>query len=185
MKTQKIYRVLLVAALFQFIALVSSAQVTITAYIKGQTQGEIKGEFTAKGPETGTIECIGYNDEVLSPRDPQSGLPTGKRMEKPLVITTHFDSSTPKLLQAMYTNENLTQVYLELVRPNAAGVPTVFAKIQLANANIASINQVFDKSANSLEKGTISVKIALTFQKITFTYTAGGITASDVWMATR
>src|SRR5580698_3090421 len=117
MKTHKVFRVLLAAVLFQFIALASSAQVTILAYIKGQKLGEIKGDVPAKAPGAGTIECFGYSDEIISPRDPASGLPTGKRMHKPITITTHFDSSTPLLLEAMYTNENLTSVKLDLSRP--------------------------------------------------------------------
>jgi hypothetical protein len=33
--------------------------------------------------------------EIVSPRDPQSGLPTGKRMHKPMVITKELDAAAP------------------------------------------------------------------------------------------
>jgi type VI secretion system (T6SS) effector Hcp len=42
-------------------------------------------------PGTGLMEEEG----VVSPRDPASGLPTGKRMHKPFVITKEIDKSSP------------------------------------------------------------------------------------------
>ncbi|HZF48038.1 MAG TPA: type VI secretion system tube protein Hcp, partial [Polyangiaceae bacterium] len=56
----------------------------LNAYLKlkGQTQGEIKGSVTQKGRE-GKIMVIAVSHEIMSPRDPASGLPTGKRMHKP------------------------------------------------------------------------------------------------------
>ena len=71
MKTHQIYRVFLFAALLQVITLISSAQVTIYATIKGQKSGDIKGSVTTKGLE-GAIECTAFSTEDISPRDPQS-----------------------------------------------------------------------------------------------------------------
>lgn len=38
---------------------------------------------------------------VTTPRDAASGLPTGKRQHKPLVITKELDKSSPLLMEAM------------------------------------------------------------------------------------
>lgn len=52
---------------------------------------------------TGKIRCadgsctISFEQEIVSPRDPASGLPTGKRMHKPFVITKELDKSSPML----------------------------------------------------------------------------------------
>ncbi|CDI94962.1 secreted protein Hcp [Pseudomonas aeruginosa PA38182] len=35
----------------------------------------------------------GFNHEVIIPRDPQSGQPTGQRVHKPVVITKVFDAT--------------------------------------------------------------------------------------------
>ena len=49
----------------------------------------------------GKIRCadgscsISFDQEVVSPRDAASGLPTGKRMHKPFVITKELDKSSP------------------------------------------------------------------------------------------
>jgi len=52
---------------------------------------------------TGKIRCadgsctISFDQEIVSPRDAASGLPTGKRMHKPFVITKELDKSSPML----------------------------------------------------------------------------------------
>jgi len=52
---------------------------------------------------SGKIRCadgsctISFEQEVVSPRDAASGLPTGKRQHKPFVITKELDKSSPTL----------------------------------------------------------------------------------------
>ena len=41
--------------------------------------------------------------KIVSPRDAASGLPTGKRMHKPFVITKELDKSSPKLAESVST----------------------------------------------------------------------------------
>lgn len=54
----------------------------------------------------GKIRCadgsciISFEQEIVSPRDAASGLPTGKRMHKPFVITKELDKSSPLLAKA-------------------------------------------------------------------------------------
>jgi len=51
----------------------------------------------------GKIRCtdgsctISFEQEIVSPRDAASGLPTGKRQHKPFVITKELDKSSPVL----------------------------------------------------------------------------------------
>ncbi len=53
----------------------------------------------------GKIRCadgtcsISFDQEIVSPRDAASGLPTGKRQHKPFVITKELDKSTPMMLR--------------------------------------------------------------------------------------
>ena len=81
----------------------------LKAYLKlvGQKQGEIRGSETSKGRE-GQIAVIAASHEIVSPRDAQSGLPTGPRVHKPFVITKDLDASSPLLYRALVNNENLT-----------------------------------------------------------------------------
>src|SRR6187401_2230480 len=80
--------------------------------LKGQKQGEIKGSVTQKGRE-GKIMVIAVSHEIMSPRDAASGLPTGKRMHKPFVVTKELDKSSPLLYNVLCNNENVTEWKLE------------------------------------------------------------------------
>jgi type VI secretion system secreted protein Hcp len=134
---------------------------TGTIAITGQKQGVFQGP---NGP-TIPIDAVGH--EIVSPRDPASGLPTGKRQHKPFVITKEIDKSTPLIMEALVSNENLTQVLIGMVR-NGNQVMT----IKLTNASIS----------DRVQKGD-SETISFTYQKITWTWVDGGITAEDDWEA--
>jgi type VI secretion system secreted protein Hcp len=88
--------------------------------VTSEVQGEIKGSVTQAGRED-SIMVIGYSHEVDSPRDAASGLPTGKRQHKPIVVTKEIDKSTPLLMSALINNENLTDVELRFWQPSRSG----------------------------------------------------------------
>ena len=93
----------------------------------GQKSGQIKGSVTQKGRED-SIGVIAVSHSIVSPRDPQSGLPTGQRMHKPYVFTKELDKSTPILYNILCTNENITKVTIQFwspqkTRPRAASAP--------------------------------------------------------------
>jgi prepilin-type processing-associated H-X9-DG protein len=58
----------------------------------------------------GFLECFLTQYSIVSPRDSASGLPTGKRQHKPMVITKEWDKATPLLMQALVSNENITEL---------------------------------------------------------------------------
>ena len=132
----------------------------------------VAGTVMITGAKQGTfsttpIALTGLSHEIISPRDPASGLPTGKRQHKPIVFTKQLDSTTPLLLNALVTNENLTSVLIGLLRNGQ-----LVATIKLTNANIADYTDNGDTEHWSL-----------TYQKIEWTWVDGGITASDDWEA--
>jgi type VI secretion system secreted protein Hcp len=117
---------------------------------------------------TTSIPLTGLSHEIVSPRDAASGLPTGKRMHKPFVITKQLDKSTPLLLNALVDNENLTSVLIGLLR-NGQQVAT----IKLTNASVSSYVDAGDTEHWSF-----------TYQKIEWTWVDGGVTATDDLAAT-
>jgi type VI secretion system secreted protein Hcp len=129
----------------------------------------IAGTLAVTGQKQGAFNTTltGFSHEIVSPRDPASGLPTGQRMHKPISITKQLDATTPLLLNALVNNENLTSVLLGLMR-NGQQVAT----IKLTNANIS------DYVANGGNETW-----SFTYQKITWTWVDGGITAQDDWEA--
>jgi type VI secretion system secreted protein Hcp len=114
------------------------------------------------------IVVTGLTHEIVSPRDSATGLPTGKRMHKPITITKEIDKSTPLLLNALVDNENLTSVLIGLEK-NGTQIETV----KLTNASVS----------NYVTHGTTETW-SFTYQKIEWTWLAdGGVTASDDWEA--
>lgn len=164
------------------------ANAALEAYmaIKGQKSGDVKGSVTQKGRE-GKIAVIAVSHEIISPRDPASGLPTGKRMHKPLVVTVEWDKASPILRTMLSTNENLTSVEIQFWTPQiraatGTGAEVNYMTIKLTNANIASIKTTMPNVLDpSLAKYPVMDEIAFTYQSITMTYTDGGIMYQDSW----
>jgi len=157
----------------------------LNAYLKlkGQKQGDIKGSVTQKGRQD-KIMVIAVQHEVTSPRDAASGLPTGKRQHHPLVITKEVDKSSPLLYNALVNNENITQFKLEFWQPSAAGQEKQYYTIDLTNATVAYIRFIMPNNKHpELMKFAEYEEIAFCYQKITWTYMDGGITAEDDWEA--
>ena len=164
----------------------------LNAYLKmkGQKQGEIKGSVTQKGRE-GKIMVIAVSHSIISPRDAASGLPTGKRMHKPFVITKELDKSTPLLFNVLVNNENVTEWSLQFWTPQikaaqGGGVEVQHYTVKLVNANIASIDFRMANNKNpDLMKFAEYEEVAFTYQKIEWTWNEGGITSDDDWEAPR
>jgi type VI secretion system secreted protein Hcp len=149
--------------------------------LKGQKQGDIHGSVNQKGRE-GSILVHSFNHAVISPRDPTSGLPTGKRQHQPIVILKEIDQSTPPLWNALVNNENLIAWELKFWAPAANGTETQIYTITLTNASIASIREyMVDNEDPAKAKLPLLQEISFTYQKIEWVWTKGEITAQDDW----
>jgi len=159
----------------------------LNAYLRlvGEKSGEIKGSVVQKGRE-GRIMVIAVSHEVVSPRDPASGLATGKRQHKALVVTKELDRASVLLHQAQARNESLKDCELQFWAPNlkgaGAGTEVQHFTIKLTNASIASIRTQMPNNRDAeLTKLETFEEVAFTYQKIEWTWTDGNITASDDW----
>ncbi|HTQ48008.1 MAG TPA: type VI secretion system tube protein TssD [Polyangiaceae bacterium] len=159
--------------------LVASTQVgaaePVYLTVRGQRQGDIKGDVTQRGRE-GSME--------VTKLELGSSGSAGARKWESLKITKHVDQATPLLLSAYFTNENLTTATLKLWRPAASGVEEQYLTISLVNAQIASDRIVSDSTLTAdgkLPPSPPLEEIAFTFQKITVTYTNPNKSVSDDW----
>ena len=141
--------------------------------MKGAKQGDIKGSVTEAGHE-GQILVLSYTHSIVSPTDPASGLPTGKRQHKPITITKQLDKSTPLLYNSLVTNENIVSWKLWIYTSQSDGTRKLTFTIELTNGHIA------DFTTRGSNYGTTET-ISFTYQKITWTWVDGGIVASDDW----
>jgi type VI secretion system secreted protein Hcp len=108
-----------------------------------KTQGKITGSSTKnKGSldYSDGLECHSFNYAVISPRDAASGLPSGKRTHKPIVITREVDEASPLLWQALCTNEAFQLAKLSFVEPSGGGgKETIHQTVTLTNGTISKI----------------------------------------------
>ncbi len=152
--------------------------------VKGQKQGSFNGPVTQAG-RAGTILVHSFDNGIVSPRDPATGQPTGKRQHSPIVILKEIDKTSPLFWAALVTNETLTTWELDIYGPNAAGVETKIYNIALTNVSIASVDQSMLDNETAANAGLpLQEEISFSYQKITWTWTDGGITASDDWTVT-
>ena len=105
-------------------------------------------------------------------------------MHNALQITKEIDKSSPKLLQALASGEQLTEVVLEYTRINAAGKEEKYYTVKLQNAIIVSLRKWFP---NCLDKSLKQVghmeDVAFSYEKVTWSFTPDGIEADDSWLA--
>lgn len=149
--------------------------------LAGQKQGPVKGGVTQKGRE-GNILVMAFHHEITSPTDAASGLPAGKRMHKPFVITKEIDRSSPLLYSAMVNNENINTWELSCfgAKPNGAEIKTY--NITLNNARIINITStMLNNKISENARMPLMEEISFAYQKITWTWADGAIQSSDDW----
>ena len=153
--------------------------------LHGETQGDIHGSATGIAAVENWINVMAVDHEVVSPRDAASGLPTGKRQHKPIVLTKEVDKSTPLIDSVLCNNENLTQVEIRVYDDWAArGVFVHRYTIQLTNASVAAIKtELLNTAYTDNAALKMREKVSLCYQKIVCTWVDGGITAEDDWEA--
>lgn len=159
---------------------------TYNAYLTavGQKQGAIKGSVTDKGKED-SILVRSFTDQVITPRDAASGLPTGRRQHQPIVIVKEIDKSSPALWNALVNNETLTTWVLRVWLSGAGTAPEKeIYTIALTNASISSISELMaDNSIPANSAFPYRQQVSFTYQKIQWTWTDGGLAAIDSWEA--
>ena len=130
----------------------------------------VAGTLSAHGVQQGNfgtgLHIIGVSHEIVSPRDAASGQATGRRQHKPFTITKEIDKSSPLFLRSLFNNETLTSVLIGLLLPSGETMATV----ELENAHVADRQQHGDTET-----------ISFVYQKITWIWTDGNITAEDDW----
>lgn len=151
-------------------------------WITAQKQGAIKGGVTQSGRKD-SILVHGCSHEIVSPRDMVSGLPTGQRQHKPFTIIKDVDCSSPLLMNALATNENIKTFLLQFWQADRAGRDAPFYSIRLDNASIASVRleMPFESTPETMQHPEREI-ISFCYGKISWTWEQGGISAQDDWL---
>jgi len=150
--------------------------------LTGRTQGLIsQGCCTMQGSEdTILVEAVDHLIEI--PRDPQTGLPTGKRVHQPLKLTKLYDKGSPKLYQALVTGERLDDVTVKFYRIAPTGKEEHYFTIKLSNAILVDIrNWVPNCLDKTFEQYQHMEDISFTYQAIEWTWEPDGVMSMDDW----
>src|SRR5688572_1419963 len=115
---------------------------TVHLYLKANGT-DIKGESTqtSLGREE-SIECVYYEQGVITAREAGSGLATGRRQYQPLLIRKRIDKSSPLLMKALTENQAIEAVF-KFFRPSPAGDGTTeqFYTVNFKQGRVNSIKQ--------------------------------------------
>ena len=150
---------------------------------------------TVKGAQQGTfqdgsgktqIPVLFLTEEVTVPIDAATGLPTGRRVHKPLTIVKELDAASIQFFQAAVTNETLSKVSCTFYRAFRNGTGSnggrAYFKIELTNANIVTYKDAGD-GINGEAQGDQRERISLTYQRIELTDLDSKMTAVDDWVS--
>ena len=146
----------------------------------GKEQGPIEGSCDIEGREE-TILVQAFKHLVDLPTN-EHGVPSGKRVHRPLMITKEVDKSTPKLYQALCSGELMTEATLRWYRMDGSGEEAQFFTVMLQNALIVKIESwvpdVLDKQNASY--GNME-NLWFTYETIRWTWEEDGIEYEEHW----
>jgi type VI secretion system secreted protein Hcp len=134
------------------------------------------GPLAAVGPSV--IRSAEARD-LVSPRDVSSGLPSGKRMHKPIVITKELSAASPVLFHAAATKSVLADVTLTYSRwDDAKHADVVVHTIKLTNATVIAASRSALPKTGAQVADIMIEQIAFQYQTITWTTAVAGKTQS-------
>ncbi|AZE54613.1 Secreted protein Hcp [Pseudomonas synxantha] len=159
-----------------YMTLEGSKQELITA---GTFTEDSVGNIYQQGHED-QILVQAFDHQVIIPRDPQSGQPTGQRVHKPLMITKVFDKSSPLIFTASTSGERLGKCRLEWYRTSAQGQQEHYYTIELEDAIIVDVKTRMPNCQDpAMAHFTHLEDVYFTYRKIIWTHEISGTTESD------
>ncbi len=134
-------------------------------------------------------EIIALDHDVSSPRDAASGLATGRRLHKPMVLTMELGRLFPLFHQAIFTNDTIEKMEIMFWSSrqhgqiaSAAGKMLNVYTIILTNATVCDVRTASRNSKNPENtKYEVYQEVQFTYQKIESIYKDGNITGMDDW----
>jgi len=126
------------------------------------------------------VQAVDHDIEI--PRDPQTGLPTGKRIHHPLKITKSYDKSSPKIYQALCSGERMSDVTFKFFRISPQGMEEHYFTIKLKDAIIVDVRNWVPVCLDPAHEFYRHMEdVSFTYRNISWTWVVDGIEAEDDW----
>lgn len=163
-----------------YITMVGTKQGLITA---GTFTEDSVGNIYQEGHEDEAL-VQAFSHEIIIPRDPQSGQPTGQRVHKPLMITKVYDKSSPLIFNALTSGERLSECTIKWYRTSSAGVQEHYFTVKLEDAVIVDVKAYMPNCQDpNMSHFTHLEDVYMTYRKIIWTHEVAGTSGSDDWRA--
>ncbi len=160
--------------------------------IEGTTQGNITqdaftedsvGNIWQEGHENEVV-VQAFKHNVMIPRDPQSGQPSGQRTHRPVTVTKIFDKASPLLYNALCSGELLTTVEIKWYRTAASGTQEHYFTIKLEDAIIVDIQGYMPNCQDPANDTFTHLEdVSFSYRSITWNHEVAGTSGSDDWRA--
>ncbi len=158
--------------------------------VTGATQGDISaGAMSADS--VGTLSTAAYENtiqiqelelDVIIPTDPQSGQPTGVRSHNGARVVKYIDKSSPLLMQAISTGEQLTEVKVEFYRTASSGQQEHYYSIALGEATLVKLRPYIPNALDpDSENYSHMEELLFQYKSIETTHEVAGTSGSDSW----
>ena len=159
--------------------------------IEGETQGVITegalgeeslGSAWMEGHE-GDCTFHAFEQEAGTGRD--MGVDGGRRIYHAVRITKVIDKSSPRIQEALKSNESLPQVVFTFIRADATGQQEEYYKITLEQARISNIRNYMPDSLDPANATLVPMQdVSFAYEKITWQHVIGRTECQDSWSET-
>ena len=154
-------------------------------FLKGQRQGNLTAGVSTvesvgnayQSNDGDRILVQGFSHQIIVPRDIQSGLPSGPRVHKPLMISKIVDKSTPLIMSALTSGEMLEEFRITWYRTSAtSGSEEAYFSVDLAEAVIVDVQTRNDPNTAIFSHFE---DVYFAYKKITWTHDVCGTSGTD------
>ena len=152
----------------------------------GTRQGPIAGPGSGRTDAECRVAVVLH--EIVCPRSPASGLPTGKRHHKPLMMRRDVNAVSIGIRQALTTNEILSEVRLRFYQPAPLGTPKQHFTIQLFDAYVSGMRMVLPDTrspSKRLQHLGLFEEVSFNYLRIQWTWNDPQRIAADDWLIAR
>jgi type VI secretion system secreted protein Hcp len=147
----------------------------------GATSADSVGTLS-KSDHENEIQVQALRMNISVPKDPQSGQPTGRRIHNGVNFTKVLDKSSPMIMQAIATGEQIKKAIFKFYRTSPSGTQEHYYTIELEEGLITEVTPWFP---NALEPSNGPIghmeDVAMSYKKITTTHEVAGTSGADDW----
>ncbi len=147
----------------------------------GAMSEESVGRFS-KLNHVDKIQVQQYVSELVLPRDPQTGQPTGPRQHRGITVHKIFDKSSPDLYGILASGEELVSVTLEFWRTSPSGSEEQYFEIKAERCTIVNMETYVPNCLDPQMSHMGHMEaVTFTYRKIMWTHKLAGTVKSDDW----